>query len=175
MKLYHLTCEHHLSNIVRERRLRTTTSDLDMDGSGPAVVWLTTDGEPNQEWQHLDGKPEVAQKNRVRITVEVPDHEPQVWVKWALKHGAHPVWVAVMVSTGVNPGKSPDDWRVVTRPVPWREWLRIEKLNDQGEWSVLWDRADGPLRQLDGMLPNYRRAKQPKPEPPNLQVEVIRR
>lgn len=176
MKLFHLTCEHHLSNIVRERRLRTTTADLDFYGNGPAVVWLTTDGQPAQGWQHIqDHTRETVRKDRVRITVDLPDYEPQRWVPWALKHGAERFWIGALIETGqAEDGPSPSDaWYIVTHPVTWKSWDRIEVINDAGEWSTLWDRADGPLKQLDGMLPGWERKPTPKPARPQVVVNGV--
>jgi hypothetical protein len=41
-------------------------------------------------------------------------------------------------------------------------------VNDRGEWSTLWDKADGPLAQLDRMLPGYERKPTPKPTRPEV-------
>jgi hypothetical protein len=165
--LYHITCRAWAKKIVLEGRLRTGESSIRPDGSGPKVVWFTTDPAPTQPWACVERQRRSdAQKNTIRITVALPEGDAQWWPLWARARGISEIWYEAMAESGGNP----DDWWVVTRPVPSREFVRIEDVDGPTDDPItLWTPEAGPpsltpgtpLFEILGTVPDYEKVPAP--------------
>jgi hypothetical protein len=123
MKLYHFTSVRYMHDIQRSGYLKTTNSNIRPDGSGPAVVWLTTNPNPDQKWAEGAAGFWLLYKWGIRITVDVPDKLVHPWPEWSRKMGISPKWYKAMES--VSPGE-PKEWYVVTRQIGRDEWKAVE-------------------------------------------------
>jgi hypothetical protein len=130
--LYHITSYTRAQKIIRDGYLRVTESNIRMDGSGPRVVWLTDNQEPEQGWQATDHIPDhllplTDTKDAVRFTVSLPEEEPQHWTSWSRKRGISEFWYGALARSGGDP----TEWWVITRAIPKREWLRVEDIRPE--------------------------------------------
>ncbi|MEW6720947.1 MAG: hypothetical protein AB1346_10905 [Thermodesulfobacteriota bacterium] len=122
MKLYHFTSIRHMREIEKCGVLRTTFSDIQPDGAGPGVVWLTSNPKPKQEWAGGGAPIFLLEKYGIRITVELPDKEVHRYPDWSRKMGIHPKWFKMY--TERDSGYA--SWYVVTRPIGRTEWHAVE-------------------------------------------------
>lgn len=135
MRLYHFTTTHHLPSILREQRLRTTDSGLEMLSSfkEPSVVWFLDTPDAGEKGHGLDGS--VVDKREIRITVDVPDYLCYQWLWWAAAHNIEPGWQEVLVKVGGGTEMAAH-WWVVERAVGSHRWVKIENAHT-GE--LLWE------------------------------------
>jgi hypothetical protein len=137
--LFHWTAPttSHLGAILHDRAIWPSESNLRPDGSGPPVVWLTTNSEPGHQWS--DGSP---LKNAARMSIKVGDAKP--WSQWAIEHGINPTWSDALGRAGGDP----DAWWVLERPV--RPWditaLEIYAPPAGDDWT-----DDTPVRRFEGV------------------------
>ncbi|MBE0568341.1 MAG: hypothetical protein IH577_01515 [Deltaproteobacteria bacterium] len=122
MKLYHFTSVRHMRDIMRSGCIRTTYSDIQPDGAGPAVVWLTSNPKAKQEWTEGGAPVFLLEKYGIRITVEVPDKDAHRYPEWSRKMGVDPKWFKLYTEKDGDYG----NWYVVTRPVGKSEWKTVE-------------------------------------------------
>lgn len=132
MLLYHITSVLRWEKIRKDGYLRTTESNIRPDGSGPRVVWLTDNPEPEQGWQATEYIPRqllplVDTKDSIRITVSLPEDEPQHWPAWSKKRGIARWWYVTLAKTGGDPTQ----WWVITRRIPFREIVRVEDIRPE--------------------------------------------
>jgi len=123
--LYHFTSTHHLPFIMAHGRLMTTESNLSHEQYAAAsCVWFTTDPEPGGKHGLCGGS---ADKEEIRITVEVPDDLVVEWAAWATKNHMTSDWRKVLLGGGG--GKSvADTWRMVFQSVPSSMWVSVENM-----------------------------------------------
>ena len=122
MKLYHFTSVRHVKEILRSGVIRTTYSDIQPDGAGPGVVWLTSNPEPKQGWTESEVPNFLYEKYGIRITVEVPEKEAHRYSEWSLKMGIDPKWLKLYTERDSDFG----NWHVVTRAIGRSEWIDVE-------------------------------------------------
>jgi hypothetical protein len=122
LKLYHFTSVRHMNDIMKSGCIRTTYSDIQPDGAGPAVVWLTSNPEPKQEWTEGGAPSFLLEKYGIRITVEIPDKDAHRYPEWSRKMGINPKWFKLYSEKDGDYG----NWYVVTRPVGKTEWKAVE-------------------------------------------------
>lgn len=118
MKLFHFTSRFHLSFIEKDGFLKLVESNVSFyyERRGPPVVWLTTDSEPQQEWQR--GSP--VNKGEVRLTVEA---EPVFWwPDWSREHGIEDFWYNALDAAG---GGRSTSWYVSEEPIYAKDWIDI--------------------------------------------------
>jgi len=126
MLLYHFTPVVHIQKIISLGLLYLVESDLGLMKrfAAPSCVWLTTDPDPT-------GKHGLnlchAEKEAIRITVEIPDDDVVIWSDWATENGMKSNWRRSMYESGGG-RKATDTWRMVFRPVVAAEWTKIENL-----------------------------------------------
>lgn len=116
--LYHYTSEIYLPAILASGNLRLTSSNIDIDGSGPEVVWLTTTVDPGGNG--LDGG---FGKGDVRFRIEPDPRHTFHWPTWAFEQGISPIWYDALDSVG---GNGSENWWVSTEPIPMDRVLSIE-------------------------------------------------
>ncbi|MBE0603783.1 MAG: hypothetical protein IH611_09150 [Deltaproteobacteria bacterium] len=122
LKLYHFTSVRHMRDIMRSGCIRTTCSDIQPDGAGPAVVWLTSNPNPKQEWTEGDAPVFLLEKYGIRITVEIPEKDAHRYPEWSGKMGMDPKWFKLYTERDGDFG----NWYVVTRPIGKAEWKAVE-------------------------------------------------
>jgi len=122
LKLYHFTSVRRMKEILRSGHIKTTYSDIQPDGSGPGVVWLTSNPKPKQEWTEIEAQNFLFEKYGIRITVEIPDKEAHRYSEWSREMGIDPKWYKFYSERDSSFG----DWHVVTRPIGMSEWRDVE-------------------------------------------------
>jgi len=122
LKLYHFTSVRHAKEILRSGVIRTTYSDIQPDGSGPAVVWLTSNPKPKQEWARSEVPNFLFAKYGIRITVDIPEKEAHRYSEWSRKMGIAPKWFKFYTERDIDFGS----WYVVTRAIGRPEWRDVE-------------------------------------------------
>ena len=122
MKLHHFTSVRRMKEILKKRVIQTTSSDIQPDGSGPAVVWLTSNPKPKQEWTESEAPNFLFEKYGIRITVEIPEREAHRYPEWSREMGIDPKWFKFYTERDKDFGS----WRVVTRPIGMSEWRDVE-------------------------------------------------
>jgi hypothetical protein len=153
--LYHFTCREHLYNILYREELRTTESNLSIkkENSGPRVVWLMDQHDPDQEC--IQGGPRempaslLIQNMQGCVSQEIAEkakRDELVTVTWANKQEfrftikpSYPedihYWPSWSRALGISPGwynalaegnNNPSTWWVSTRPIDIDDWIRIE-------------------------------------------------
>lgn len=146
MILNHYSAGANLDYILGSGVLMTTESNIGAPDSpdsrrkgvepvgdhvGPDVVWLSSLQNPLHSGIHTSrGGPSV-----IRVVVDLPDDEVEPWPAWSKTQGIDRRWYRVVAKDTY-----PDSWYVVERPVPWREWVRIERVDDG---RTLWRPDDG--------------------------------
>lgn len=138
MELFHYTSLLHIRQILQCRFLDVTHNGLHpmSNGSGPPVVWLTSDAGAHQRW--MEGS--IVNKGEFRLTVSVPDDEAHHWPAWSKEHGIHPDWYQALADAGGDP----ETWFVVARRIVNRDWFKLERLTADGFIEV--QRRKGALR-----------------------------
>lgn len=122
--LYHFTSTYHLPFIMAHGRLMTTESNLSHEQyAAPSCVWFTTDPEPGGK-HGLGGS---ANKEEIRITVEVPDDLIVEWAAWATKNRMTSDWRNVLLRGGGGMSAG-DTWRMVFQSVPSSMWVAVENM-----------------------------------------------
>jgi hypothetical protein len=185
VKLYHFTCWHNYMEIVVAGEITTTESNIGSpyedwlpfgDHVGPDVVWLTSHGEPagnaleglmiavdddgnvTDSWEETP--PIEFDKSRLRITVELPDDEPQRWPDFSKRHRMNPKW-----RRDFEKGKRPATWWVLERPVRVDEIVEVVADNELAEYVK--SRPPGQAPRLKGTDDDSRReARGGSPTPP---------
>jgi hypothetical protein len=109
-------------DILKSGILRTTFSDIQPDGAGPGVVWLTSNPDPKQGWTEGEFPNFLFEKYGIRITVEVPEKEAHRYPEWARKMGIDPKWFKLYTERDIDFGNR----YVVTRPIGRPEWRDVE-------------------------------------------------
>jgi hypothetical protein len=122
LKLFHFTSVRHMADIMKSGCIRTTYSDIQPDGAGPGVVWLTSNPKPKQEWTEGGAPVFLLEKYGIRVTVEIPDKEAHRYPEWARRMGIDPKWFKLYTERDGDYG----NWYVVTRPVGRPEWEAVE-------------------------------------------------
>lgn len=122
MKLYHFTSVRHMKEIERSGRILTTCSDIQPDGAGPGVVWLTANPAAKQAWTECGSPVFLLEKYGIRITVEIPEKEAHRYPEWSRKMGIDPKWLKIYGERDPDLGS----WHVVTRPIVRPEWSAVE-------------------------------------------------
>ena len=122
MRLYHFTSVRHVKEILKNGVIRTTYSDIRPDGAGPAVVWLTSNSKPKQEWTEGEVPNFLFEKYGMRITVEMPEKEAHRYAEWSRKMGIDPKWFKLYTERDSDFGS----WYVVTRAIGRPEWRDVE-------------------------------------------------
>ena len=122
MRLYHYTSVRHVKEILKSGVIRTTCSDIQPDGAGPAVVWLTSNAKSKQEWTEGEVPNFLFEKYGVRITVEIPEKEAHRYPEWSRKVGIDPKWFKLYTERDSDFG----NWYVVTRAIGRSEWRDVE-------------------------------------------------
>ena len=122
MKLYHFTSVRHMKEILKNGVLRTTYSDIQPDGAGPAVVWLTSNPNAKQGWTEREVPNFLFEKYGIRITVEISEKEAHRYPEWSREMGIHSKWFKLYTERDSDFG----NWRVVTRPIGRSEWRDVE-------------------------------------------------
>jgi hypothetical protein len=154
MRLYHFTSEMYLETILQCGYLKVCESNIGAPGPpfegkigehvGPDVCWLTDLRAPTKplglDPPHI--LPPGAQwaekslKDRVRFTLELPDHEVHKWEPWARERGIDPDWFAVLASFAVA-----KHVYLIERPVPREEWAGIHRwVPDMNLWLPVVER-----------------------------------
>ena len=87
-----------------------------VDASGPVVRGVPAHLLP-PEWR----------KDRVRITVEVPDADALWWPRWSRQQGIREAWYRHLAEGH----RSPKEWFVVARAIPLSEFIAIHIDGDQ--------------------------------------------
>lgn len=130
MRLYHFTSVVHLPIIERAGLLRRTESNFHMtvEHAAPDVVWFTTMATPALG-HGLDGG--IADKARVRFTVDVPDAWVRPWLPWVDALGIERSWRDVLVESGGGLAAA-ESWRVTFRPVRRDRWVAVESRPEAG-------------------------------------------
>jgi len=122
LKLYHFTSVRHMREIMKSGRIQTTYSDIQPDGAGPGVVWLTSNPKPKQQWTEGDAPVFLLEKYGIRITVEIPEKDAHRYPEWSREMGIEPKWFKIYTERDGDYG----NWYVVTRPVDKSEWKAVE-------------------------------------------------
>lgn len=124
MLLYHFTSPRHLEAIMAAGYLKTVESDISgsVRNKGPQVVWTTTDPDPRGKHGLNLG---ATDKERIRFTIEVPDHEAHEWRGWAESLGIEAWWKQHLFRNAGGEAVT-ETWRVIPRIVPHTEWVRVE-------------------------------------------------
>lgn len=134
MEMYHFTSPDHIEEILSLGVLYAVESDLSIaeQFAAPSCVWFTTD--PNPSGKHgLGGS--AADKEAIRITVEVPDEDVVVWSEWADSNSMNSKWRRIL--TKIAGGREVvDTWRLVFRPVHSDEWVSVENLRTGETYDV---------------------------------------
>jgi len=111
-----------MHEIEKSGRIRTTYSDIQPDGAGPGVVWLTSNPNAKQEWTEGGAPVFLLEKYGIRITVEISDREARRYTEWSREMGIHPKWFRLYTERDGDYA----NWYVVTRPVDRSEWKAVE-------------------------------------------------
>jgi len=122
LKLYHFTSVRHMKEIERCGSIKTTCSDIQPDGAGPGVVWLTSNPKAKQAWSEGEAPIFLLEKYGIRITVEVPEKEAHSYPEWSRKMGIDPKWFKLYTERD----RDFVNWYVVTRPIGRSEWGAVE-------------------------------------------------
>ena len=122
MKLYHFTSVRHVKEILKSGVIQTTYSDIQSDGAGPAVVWLTSNPKPKQGWTERDAPNFLFEKYGIRITVEISEKEAHRYHEWSRKMGMDPKWFKLYTERDGDF----ENWYVVTRAIGRPEWRDVE-------------------------------------------------
>jgi len=122
LRLYHFTSVRHVKEILKSGVIRTTYSDIQPDGAGPAVVWLTSNPKPKQGWTESEVPNFLYEKYGIRITVEVPEKEAHQYPEWSRKMGIDPKWLKLYTERDSDFG----NWHVVTRAIGRSDWRDVE-------------------------------------------------
>ena len=123
MKLYHFTSVRYMHDIQKSGYLATTNSNIRPNGAGPAVVWLTSNPNPDQKWTEGAAEFWSLYKLGIRITVNVPDKEVHHWPEWSQKMGISRKWYKAFGAH--SPGEL-KEWYVVPRRISRSEWKAVE-------------------------------------------------
>lgn len=147
MRLYHLTTPLHLPAILDAGELTLTESNVGappqlvraMPGVrfqrigervAPSVLWCTDVEDPTDHGMLSSS----AGKGLMRFTIQVPDEVAAWWPEWSAARGIDRAWYKVLARAG-----RPQEWWVVTRPVPASEWEVVERREtlDSSDWEVV--------------------------------------
>jgi hypothetical protein len=118
--LFHFTAAAHLEQILADRLIKTTESNISMmiANAGPPVVWLTDT--PTAELGHglnLGSHDKTA----VRFEVDVPGIR---WMDWAPKSTMDPRWVEILLRIGGGQ-EAADHWYIWPAPIRSDRWRAI--------------------------------------------------
>jgi hypothetical protein len=144
MKLYHFTAIEHLPKILTDQKLARTWSNISLEepGSGPQVVWLTTDRTPErghglsagggcvltQEQAKIVGRRagrylRFYDKMTVRFTAELPLSQVRLWRRWAREHGSSADTMQRLAEAGGS-----DSWFVCEQEITAANWTAVETI-----------------------------------------------
>lgn len=125
--LYHYTAPAHLPRIVRAGMLTLTESNVNpsLPHAGRDVLWLTTDS--NARASHglslgINVRGSVADKTRVRFTLDVPDAVP--WLESDEYAAMDHTFRAGIIKSGGGMSAA-RTWYVAYSPVPRSRWLSV--------------------------------------------------
>ena len=124
MRLYHFTSVRHAKEILKSGVIKTTHSDIQSDGAGPAVVWLTStpNPKPKHGWTEGEAPNFLFEKFGIRITVEIPEKEARRYSELCRQMGMDPKWFKLYKERDSDF----ENWHIVTRGIGRSEWIDVE-------------------------------------------------
>ena len=125
--LYHFTCEYHVPSILRERHLRLSTSNFDLEDFGKyPVVWLTSSPTPENHGLLFNPGPDDLNKTHIRITIKAqPYMKP--WDRWSRQKGMDEETKQVLIATA-HAEETYQTWYISEQIIPFRSIQCIENL-----------------------------------------------
>lgn len=126
--LYHYTCTAFLSEILRTRYLKPSTSNYSLsDLSLYPVVWLTSSPTPdNMGLLFRNDMPDDLNKTHVRFTIR---KKPSMrnWLEWSIEKGMDEDLRRVLITTALAE-KTHKTWYVAEGIIPINDILVIENI-----------------------------------------------
>ena len=122
--LFHYTHPLHLVDIIKEKALWTTESNVSLTPNfGPGVVWavdgLWVPEVGEDQFPHGLTEPKL----RVRVEFKTP-RRAYKWSEWEWTQKMDPLWKAALIHSAGG-WEAADKWWVVDHPVIQKHWVEV--------------------------------------------------